>query len=162
RPDVPVIVVTANASLDAAMSAIRVGAYDFITKPVDTQLLSLTIERALGHRRLRDEVKRLRRAAGDTQRFGRLIGESPAIRRVFNLIARVADSDASVLIMGESGTGKELIARAVHQQSPRRNGPFLAVDCAAMPAALLESELFGHTRGAFTDAKAARVGLFEE
>ena len=120
------------------------------------------VARAVQHGQLRQEVKRLRRAVVDTQRFGRLLGESPAMKRVFDLVARVADSDASVLIMGESGTGKELIARALHDQSARRAGPFLAVNCAAMPPALLESELFGHVRGAFTDAKSARTGLFAQ
>jgi two-component system response regulator HydG len=160
RPDVPVVVVTGHASMEAAIAAIRVGAYDFIAKPVDTKLLALTVARAVQHGRLRDEVKRLRRAVVDTQRFGQIIGASPAMRSVFDLVGRVADSDASVLITGESGTGKELIARAVHDQSARRGGPFLAVNCAAMPPALLESELFGHARGAFTDAKATRTGLF--
>jgi two-component system response regulator HydG len=160
RPDTPVVVVTGNASLDAAVAAIRAGAYDFITKPIDTKLLSVVVNRALSHSQLRDELKRLRQVVVDTNRFGRLIGESPAMRRVCDLVARVADSEASVLITGESGTGKELIARALHEQSGRKNGPFLAVNCAAMPASLLESELFGHTKGAFTDAKAARTGLF--
>jgi DNA-binding NtrC family response regulator len=160
RPDVPVIVVTGNASLDAAVAAIRAGAYDFITKPVDGKLLALTLARALQHRRLGDEVKRLRRAVVDTRRMGRLLGESAAMKRVFDLVSRVADSDTSLLITGESGTGKELIAQAVHEQSSRRAGPFLAVNCAAMPPTLLESELFGHARGAFTDAKVSRVGLF--
>jgi DNA-binding NtrC family response regulator len=162
RPDVPVIVVTGDASMAAAVGAIRAGAYDFITKPLDADLLSLSVSRALQHGRLRKEVKLLRQAVTETQRFGALVGESSAMRRVFDLVARVAGSDASVMILGESGTGKELIARAIHDASPRREGPFLAVDCAAMPPTLLESELFGHTRGAFTDARAARVGLFEQ
>ena len=162
RPDLPVIVVTGNASLDAAVSAIRAGAYDFVTKPVDTKLLGMVIARAVSHGHLRRELKRLRRAVGDAHGFGRLIGDSPAMRRVCDLVSRVAESDASVLIGGESGTGKELIAREVHDQSPRREGPFLAVNCAAMPATLLESELFGHARGAFTDAKVSRTGLFAQ
>jgi two-component system response regulator HydG len=161
RPGMPVILLTGNTSFDAAVSAIRAGAYDFVTKPVDAKLLMLVIRRALSHVRLHREVKRLRLEVGDTQRVGRLLGESPAMKRVLDLVARVADSGASVLVTGESGTGKELIARAVHEQSQRRDGPFLAVNCAAMPAALLESELFGHARGAFTDAKISRTGLFE-
>jgi two-component system response regulator HydG len=162
RPEVPVIVVTANASLAAAVAAIRAGAYDFITKPIDMDLLAVTVARALQHAELRQEVKRLRRAVVESQRFGPLLGESAAMKRVFDLISRVADSDASVLIVGESGTGKELIARALHERSHRREGRFLAVDCAAMPPTLLESELFGHAKGAFTDARSARVGLFEQ
>ena len=160
RPDVPVIVVTGDASLDAAVAAIRAGAYDFITKPVDPALLTLALGRALRAAQLRKEMKRLRRAVVDSPRFGRLLGESPAMKRVFDLVARVADSEASVLVMGESGTGKELLARAIHEHSRRRAGPFLAVSCAAMPATLLESELFGHVRGAYTDAKTQRDGLF--
>ncbi len=162
RPDVPVIVVTGDARFDAAVAAIRAGAYDFLTKPIDAKLISLSVARALTHSQLRSEVKRLRQAVGDARHFGRLLGESPAMKRVFDLVGRVAESGASVLVMGESGTGKELVARAVHEQSSRREGPFVAVNCAAMPPALLESELFGHARGAFTDAKASRVGLFEQ
>ncbi len=162
RPDIPVIVVTGYGSMEAAIGAIRAGAYDFVTKPVDANVIGLTVNRALRHRRLQEEVKRLRRAAASPQGFDAIIGRSAAMRRVFDLITRVSDTDATVLITGESGTGKELVAKAIHAQSTRKDGPFLAVNCAAMPATLLESELFGHVRGAFTDAKTARTGLFAE
>jgi two-component system response regulator AtoC len=159
RPDVPVVVITAFGSLDTAVAAIRAGAYDFITKPFEMDVLRLTLDRAVQHHRLRDEVKRLRKAVTESQGFGELLGRSPAMRRVLDLVDRASESDATVLVTGESGTGKELIARALHQHSRRREGPFLAVSCAAMPEALLESELFGHARGAFTDAKTPRTGL---
>ena len=159
RPDIPVVVITAFGSLDAATAAIRAGAYDFITKPFDLDALRLTLDRALQHRRLRDEVKRLQQVVTCTQGFGEILGTSQPMRRVFDLVSRAAESDTTVLVTGESGTGKELIARALHQQSRRCNGPFVAVSCAALPEALLESELFGHVRGAFTDAKTARTGL---
>jgi two-component system response regulator HydG len=162
RPDVPVIVVTAYGSMESAVAAIRVGAYDFITKPVDAKVLGITVGRALQHHRLRDEVKRLRLEVGGTHRFERILGTSPAMKKVFDLVVRVADSDASVLVTGESGTGKELIAKAIHEQSSSKSGPFLAINCAAVPPTLLESELFGHVRGAFTDAKSSRSGLFVE
>jgi len=162
RPDIPVIVITAFGSMETAVAAIRVGAYDFINKPVDLQALSLTVDRAARHRELNDELKRLRQAVersrGDA--FGGLVGESPAVRKVIDLVDRMRDSEATALITGESGTGKELVARAIHQSSPRASGRFVPVNCAAVPANLLESELFGHTRGAFTDAKRARDGLF--
>jgi two-component system, NtrC family, response regulator AtoC len=160
RPDVPVIVLTAFGSLDAAVSAIRAGAYDFISKPVEVDALVLAVERAANHRRLREEVKRLRLEVIERPRDSELIGESAAMRRVHDLISRVADADATVLIVGESGTGKEIVARAVHKRSGRRAGPFIAINCAAVPETLLESELFGHVRGAFTDAKEAHPGLF--
>ncbi|HVN88099.1 MAG TPA: sigma-54 dependent transcriptional regulator [Candidatus Binatia bacterium] len=159
RPDIPVIVITAFGSFDTAVAAIRAGAYDFITKPVRIDALALALERAAQHRSLREEVKRLRQLVSDSQRFEELLGASPAMRAVHDVLARVADSDASLLITGESGTGKEIVARAVHRSSRRRNGPFVAINCAAMPEPLLESELFGHARGAFTDARAARTGL---
>jgi DNA-binding NtrC family response regulator len=162
RPDIPVIVVTGYGSMEAAIGAIRAGAYDFVTKPVDATVIELTVDRALRHRRLQEEVKRLRKAAASPQGFDAIIGRSPAMRRVFDLIIRVSDTDATVLVTGESGTGKELVAKAIHTQSTRKDGPFLAINCAAMPPALLESELFGHVRGAFTDAKTARTGLFAE
>jgi DNA-binding NtrC family response regulator len=160
RPDVPVLVITAFGSLETAVGAIRAGAYDFLTKPVELDALVVALERAVQHRRLRDEVKRLRQVVDDASGFGELIGTSPAMTRVYDLLSRVADSEASVLVSGESGTGKELVARALHRHSRRSNGPFIAVDCASVPETLLESELFGHARGAFTDARGARTGLF--
>jgi two-component system response regulator HydG len=160
QPDVPVIVITAFGSLDTAVAAIRAGAYDFITKPFEVQSLSLTLERAVQHRRLRQEVTRLRRVVSDSQHLGEILGASPAMKHVYDLLDRVAETDASVLITGESGTGKELAARALHARSKRQQGPFVAINCSAMPESLLESELFGHAQGAFTGAKEAHDGLF--
>jgi two-component system response regulator HydG len=160
RPDIPVVVITAFGSLETAVQAIRAGAYDFITKPFQTDVLRLTLERAIQHRALRAEVTRLRRAVAEAQGFEGLIGTSEPMRRVYDLLDRVAETDATALITGESGTGKELVARALHARSRRRGGPFVALNCAAMPEPLLESELFGHAKGAFTDAKASRTGLF--
>jgi two-component system response regulator HydG len=160
RPDVPVIVITAFGSIQTAVAAIRSGAYDFVTKPLEVDALGLALERAIEHRRLSDEVRQLRQAVEQARRFGTLLGSSPAMRRVYELLDRVADSNASVLITGETGTGKELVARALHERGRRKAGPFVAVDCASLPEPLLESELFGHARGAFTDAHAARKGLF--
>jgi two-component system response regulator AtoC len=163
RPDVPVIVLTAFGSLETAVQSIRVGAYDFISKPVEIEVLAIAIERAIRHKRLREEVKRLRdEAARGPLRAADLVGESEAMLRLHGLIDRVADSEASVLIMGESGTGKELVARALHARSRRARGPLIAINCAAVPEALLESQLFGHVRGAFTDARESRSGLFEQ
>jgi two-component system, NtrC family, response regulator AtoC len=159
-PDVAVIVITAFGSLDSAVAAIRAGAHDFITKPFQTEQLVLTLERALRHRALREEVKRLRLAVSRSERLDDILGSSPPMRQLHDLVERVADSESSVLITGETGTGKELVARALHARSRRAGGPFLAVSCAAMPETLLESELFGHAKGAFTDAKAERTGLF--
>jgi DNA-binding NtrC family response regulator len=161
KPDTVVIVVTAQATMESAIEAMRVGAFDFLVKPVDSKLLALSVARALKHRRLTEEVKLLRENAGRVAP-GTLIGESPSMKRVYDLLHRVAASDASVLIHGETGTGKELIARAIHSLSPRKSGPFTAINCAAVPPTLLESELFGHARGAFTDAKTSRHGLFVE
>jgi two-component system response regulator HydG len=160
RPDVPVVVITAFGSLETAIAAIRAGAYDFITKPVKMDALAVALARAVQHRTLGEEVKRLRQLAGETERFEDLVGDSPAMRRVRQLLARVVDSDASVLVTGESGTGKEVVAKVLHRSGRRKSGPLVAINCAAMPEQLLESELFGHVRGAFTDARAARTGLF--
>jgi two-component system response regulator HydG len=160
RPDVPVIVMTAFGSLETAVSTIRAGAFDFLTKPFDADVLVLAVERAANERRLREEVKRLRSAVELDAPDASLLGSSPAMRKVHDMIARVAATDATLLVTGETGTGKELVARAVHDRGPRRDGPFVAINCGAMPEALLESELFGHARGAFTDAKEKRTGLF--
>jgi two-component system response regulator HydG len=158
----PVVVITGQGSLETAIGAIRVGAYDFITKPVDPKLLYLSVSRAIQHRHLQDEVRRLRDAvAADSETAeNAIVGHSGAMRRVYELVSRVGESDASVLIHGETGTGKELIARGIHMRSRRKDGPFVAINCAAVPHSLIESELFGHARGAFTDAKVQRTGLF--
>jgi DNA-binding NtrC family response regulator len=160
HPDLLPIVLTGVGNLDLAVAAIRAGAYDFLSKPVRTDVLEAAIRRALEHLDVRQDVKRLRAAADRNQPIEGVAGSSNALREMTEMIRRVADSDATVLITGESGTGKELVARALHSLARRKNEPFVAINCAAMPASLLESELFGHVRGAFTDAKNARSGLF--
>src|SRR5512141_209645 len=159
-PGTPVVVVTAFGSLETAVKAIRAGAYDFITKPFELEALALALVRAVQHKQLREEVKRLHDEVGHTRATSGLLGESQAMHEVRSLVARIADSETSVLVSGERGTGKEVVARAIHEQSRRRVGPCVAVNGAAMPEALLESELFGHAKGAFTDARQARTGLF--
>lgn len=161
RPDLPVIVITAFGSLETAIAAIRAGAYDFLTKPFEVDTLALALQRAVQHRALREEVKSLRRAVASSQCFEELIGTSPAMRRVYDLILRVAETDVSVLITGESGTGKELVARELHRRSQRADRPFIKVNCAAVPRELYESEFFGHAKGSFTGALRDRAGRFE-
>ncbi|MCB9558006.1 MAG: sigma-54-dependent Fis family transcriptional regulator [Deltaproteobacteria bacterium] len=160
RPGTPVIVMTAFGSMQHAVGALRVGAYDFITKPIDLDTLDFALRRADEHRQLDREVKRLREEVAQARAFAEFIGKSRPMREIYDMLTRIGDADTTVLVTGESGTGKELVARALHQQGKRSERKFVAVNCAAMPAQLLESELFGHARGAFTDAKAARDGLF--
>lgn len=157
RPDLPVVVVTALGSVDTAVGALRAGAVDFITKPVDVKLLGNAVSRAM--RRRQATMTRIGGPASETEGLQDIIGESPAMRQLKEMLVRVAESDASVLLTGESGTGKELVARALHRCGPRRSRRFVAINCAAMPESLLESQLFGHVRGAFTDAKSSHVGL---
>ena len=159
RPQLPVILITAFGSMDLAIQAIRAGAYDFVPKPFEIDQLVLAIERAVTLARLTDEVQRLRRAVAPVG-FGELIGDSPPMAELYSLLSKISASAAPVLITGESGTGKELVSRAIHAAGERAAGPFVAVNCAAMPAQLLESELFGHEKGAFTDARTAKPGLF--
>jgi len=162
HPDLPVILLTAHGTIDAAVAALRVRAHDFLTKPPDIEALVATVDRAVQHRRLSDEAGGAEvPATGDDAPFGGMVGTSTPMREVIQLIGRIAGLDTSVLLSGESGTGKELAARALHARSARRSGPFVAVNCAAIPETLLESELFGHTKGAFTDARTERAGLFE-
>ncbi len=162
RSDVPVVVMTPCRSLEAAVAANPAGAYDVFPTPLENEALRHTLDRAVKHRALCDEVKRLRRVVAETRRFDEILGSSPAMAKVYELLDRVCEVDASVLITGESGTGKEMVARAIHHRSKRSAGPFVAINCAAVPEPLLESELFGHARGAFTDAKSTRAGLFSQ
>jgi len=162
RPDLPVVIMTAFGSLETAIAALRAGAYDFVTKPVDLDLLHISLGRALQHRHLQEKVRLLKTQVRRQHSDDEMLGESPAFLEIKQQISRIADLDTSVLICGESGTGKELVARALHRQSRRSEGPFVAINCAALPENLLESELFGHVRGAFTDAREQRKGLFVE
>ena len=161
-PSPYVITITAFGSIDTAIRAVKLGAFDYITKPFEVDQLILSVEKALAERELRSEVARLRDEVSRSYRFENMIGRSPGMQEVFDLVRRVAGSPASVLVTGESGTGKELVAKAIHFNSPRRERPFVALNCAAIPDTLLESELFGYKRGAFTDARADRAGLLVE
>jgi DNA-binding NtrC family response regulator len=156
-----VIVITAHGSERTAVQAIKRGAYDYLSKPFEVDELRLVVKNALEKIQLQRENQALREQLLMNQGFGRLIGASPAMRRVYDVIEKVAETDVTVLIQGESGTGKELVAREIHERSARRDGPFVAVNCAAMPSELIESELFGHEKGAFTGASQQRKGKFE-
>jgi len=159
--ELPVILITAYAEVEKAVEAMRLGAFTYLAKPFSNQQLLASVRKAIEHYGLIREIRRLRDEATPRSGFGGMIGKSPAMRAVYQLIEKVAPTPSSVLITGESGTGKELVARAIHNHSPRKDAPFISVNCAALSEHLLESELFGHERGAFTDAVTMRKGRFE-
>jgi len=161
KPDLPVIIITAYATIDSAVQAMKNGAYDYIVKPFDPEAIALVVEKVVEHQNLVRENILLRERLEEEYKFEEIIGKSRPMQEVFELVKNVAESDASVLITGESGTGKELIARAIHANSSRRYNPFITASCGAMPEGLLESELFGHERGAFTGALYTKKGRFE-
>ena len=163
QPDAVVIMITANVLIDETIAALRGGAYDFIGKPINLEELQVAIRNGIEAGRLRKEVKLFRRERSQQFSFDQIVGESPAIREMLGLALKVAESEvSSVLLQGESGTGKDLVAKAIHYQSTRAEAPFVAINCAALPGTLIESELFGYEKGAFTDAKARKEGLFEQ
>lgn len=160
-PDTEVVVMTAFGSIDTAVEAMRGGAYDYLTKPLDRDRFPIVVEKALERRALAFENKQLRDRLETRTRFDRMVGDSEPMQRVHDLVEMVADSDVTVLLTGESGTGKELVARAIHHKSSRAEGPFVTLNCGALPENLFESELFGYEKGAFTGAMATKVGRFE-
>ncbi|MBW2274644.1 MAG: sigma-54-dependent Fis family transcriptional regulator [Deltaproteobacteria bacterium] len=162
RIDTPIILMTAFGTIDSAVEAMQAGAFDYVTKPFKRDALLVSLERAFERRALEQENRRLRRAVDRTSSFGEIIGTSAAMHDIFALIRKVADNRSSVLITGESGTGKELVARTLHFSGARAERPFVPINCTALPEGLMESELFGHVRGAFTGATNSKRGLFEE
>ena len=163
QPEAVVIMITGNVLIDNTISALRGGAYDFIGKPVNLEELRVTIRNGIEAQQLRREVDQVRRERSELFSFNQIVGQSPAMQSMLNLAAKVAESEvSSVLLQGESGTGKDLVAKAIHYGSRRAERPFVAINCAALPATLIESELFGYEKGAFTDAKARKEGLFEQ
>src|SRR3954464_14149863 len=159
---VTVIVMTGHASIDTAVAAMKLGAYDYLLKPIDSVRLRVLVEQALEDRKLQDEVVALRQGLQQRYAFHNLVGRSPRMREIFSRVARVASSSCNVLVTGETGTGKELVAQALHYTDATRRGPLVAVNCAALPEPLLESEFFGHERGAFTGADRQKKGRFEQ
>jgi DNA-binding NtrC family response regulator len=162
RPETPVVMMTAFGSIDSAVEAMQAGAFDYITKPFKRDAILVSLERAFERRHLEQENRRLRLAVERTSSFGEMIGGSSAMNEIFAMIRKVSTSRASVLVTGESGTGKELVARTIHFSGSRAKKPFIPINCTALPEGLMESELFGHVRGAFTGAVSNKRGLFEE
>jgi two-component system, NtrC family, response regulator GlrR len=162
NPDLPAVILTAHGTIESAVEAMRKGAYSYLTKPFEPQDLLLQIERALDHRRLNSEIKRLKGLLEETNNFGNIIARSSRMRSVLDVVTRIAKLDSTVYIHGESGTGKELIAKAIHLASARSDNAFVPLNCAALPETLLESELFGHEKGAFTGAVKSTKGLFTQ
>jgi DNA-binding NtrC family response regulator len=160
-PDTEVVVMTAFGSIDTAVEAMRCGAYDYLAKPIDRARFPIVVDKALERHALTTENKQLRDRLETKTRFDHMVGESEPMQRVHSLVEMVADSDVTVLLTGESGTGKEVIARAIHHKSPRADGPFITLNCGALPDNLFESELFGYEKGAFTGAVATKMGRFE-
>lgn len=160
-PDTEVVVMTAYGSIDTAVEAMRCGAYDYLTKPIDRERFPIVVDKALERHALTTENKQLRDRLEIRTRFDHMVGESEPMQRVYSLVEMVADSDVTVLLTGESGTGKELVSRAIHHKSPRADGPFITMNCGALPDNLFESELFGYEKGAFTGAMATKMGRFE-
>jgi DNA-binding NtrC family response regulator len=161
-PLTPVIIITAFGTIESAIQAMKMGAFDYITKPFQMDELLLTVKKALENHFLKKEVVRLKKEVESRYQFHQLIGKSPAMQRIYNLVEKISDTSSNVLVTGESGTGKELVAKAIHYNGVRKEGPFIAVNCAAIPETLLESELFGYKKGAFTDAKTDKKGLISE
>jgi DNA-binding NtrC family response regulator len=160
-PDITMVLMTAQGTVETAVAAIKQGAYDYLSKPIDPQRLKILLDQIARRHDTQREVRALRRQLQDRGTFGRMIGASPEMRSVYQMVEQAAPTGASILVSGESGTGKELVAQTVHQLSPRKDSPFVALNCAAIPDTLLESELFGHEKGAFTGALARRQGAFE-
>jgi len=161
QPDTPVVIITGKGTIDAAVEAVREGVFDFVEKPLDPARLKVILQRALEKKETLHEMQVLRRRLGQVDSGVGLVGNSPPMRKAMELMEKVAPSKASVVITGQSGTGKEMVARAIHQLSPRRDKPFIAINCSAIPATLIESEMFGHERGAFTGADQRRLGAWE-
>lgn len=160
RPDIPVIIITAFGNFENAVRALRSGAYNFLTKPVDLIFLEISIKKALEYYELKEQLKILNNKLEKIEVRDNIIGESPVMKKIYDLIGKIASTETAILLTGESGTGKELIAKTLHQNSSRKNEPFITLNASTLPENLLESELFGYKKGSFTDAKEDREGIF--